>query len=167
VEETDSFGQISMDVVTSVSQLVDIPMAPPDPILGVSEASKSDTRIQVRDSDPGMPIDNNIFSIGYAYNKNNDESRNKERSTEIEGNIKKMLKSTSLHSFTNLNSLDFEYSREPLLKTMETLVVSFPRGSQHLTSEDKSNEIKRPAPSTDGCRVDGYVHVTKVHVAFG
>nr|ACJ84858.1 unknown [Medicago truncatula]AFK38683.1 unknown [Medicago truncatula] len=51
---------------------------------------------------------------------------------------------------------------ESLVKTMETLVASLPTGSQHLALEDKSNGTKRPAPSTGGCRVEGYVRVKKV-----
>jgi len=46
---------------------------------------------------------------------------------------------------------------------METLVASLPTGSQHLALEDKSNGTKRPAPSTGGCRVEGYVRVKKVN----
>lgn len=48
---------------------------------------------------------------------------------------------------------------------MENLVASLPTGSQHLALEDKSNgtdNVKRPAPSTGGCRIEGYVRVKKV-----
>ncbi|CAK8577186.1 unnamed protein product [Lathyrus sativus] len=54
---------------------------------------------------------------------------------------------------------------ESLVKTMEGLVASLPTGSQHLALEDKSNgtdNVKRPAPSTGGCRIEGYVRVKKV-----
>jgi hypothetical protein len=48
---------------------------------------------------------------------------------------------------------------------MESLVADLPTGSQHLALEDKSNgtgNLKRPAPSTGGCRVEGFVRVKKV-----
>ncbi|KAL6530948.1 Protein disulfide-isomerase 5-4 [Orobanche hederae] len=54
---------------------------------------------------------------------------------------------------------------ESLVKTMESLVESLPTGSQHLALEDKSNgteNVKRLAPSTGGCRVEGFVRVKKV-----
>ncbi|KAL2986351.1 hypothetical protein AAZX31_12G201600 [Glycine max] len=54
---------------------------------------------------------------------------------------------------------------DSLVKTMENLVASLPSESQKLPLEDKSNvatNTKRPAPSTGGCRIDGYVRVKKV-----
>lgn len=55
---------------------------------------------------------------------------------------------------------------DSLVKTMETLVASIPRESHKLALEDKSGNrsetAKRPAPSTGGCRIEGYVRVKKV-----
>uniref|UniRef100_A0A0R0H5U3 Thioredoxin domain-containing protein n=1 Tax=Glycine max TaxID=3847 RepID=A0A0R0H5U3_SOYBN len=54
---------------------------------------------------------------------------------------------------------------DSLVKTMENLVASLPSESQKLPLEDKSDVAKnteRPAPSTGGCRIDGYVRVKKV-----
>ncbi|KAI9079173.1 hypothetical protein K1719_034981 [Acacia pycnantha] len=55
---------------------------------------------------------------------------------------------------------------DSLVKTMENLVGSLPSESRKLALEDKSNatgeHAKRPAPSSGGCRVEGYVRVKKV-----
>ncbi|KAK4255657.1 hypothetical protein QN277_008630 [Acacia crassicarpa] len=55
---------------------------------------------------------------------------------------------------------------DSLVKTMENLVESMPSESRKLALEDKSNatgeHAKRPAPSSGGCRVEGYVRVKKV-----
>lgn len=49
---------------------------------------------------------------------------------------------------------------------MEDLIAPLPAGSQKLGLEDKSNNatgnVKRPAPSAGGCRIEGYVRVKKV-----
>ena len=53
---------------------------------------------------------------------------------------------------------------------MENLVASLPSESQKLPLEDKSTVAtnqKRPAPSTGGCRIDGYVRVKKVYSCMG
>lgn len=45
-------------------------------------------------------------------------------------------------------------------------MASLPTGSEKPALEDKSNateNAKRPAPSTGGCRVEGYVRVKKVN----
>ncbi|XP_038897891.1 protein disulfide-isomerase 5-4-like [Benincasa hispida] len=55
---------------------------------------------------------------------------------------------------------------DTLVKTMEDLIAPLPAGSQKLALEDKSNNatgnVKRPAPSAGGCRIEGYVRVKKV-----
>lgn len=55
---------------------------------------------------------------------------------------------------------------DSLVKTMENLVASLPNESRKLALEDKSNatreHAKRPAPSSGGCRIEGYVRVKKV-----
>ncbi|KAE8637502.1 hypothetical protein CSA_004758 [Cucumis sativus] len=55
---------------------------------------------------------------------------------------------------------------DSLVKTMEDLIAPLPAGSQKLALEDKSNNetgnVKRPAPSAGGCRIEGYVRVKKV-----
>ncbi|KAK7405080.1 hypothetical protein VNO78_06264 [Psophocarpus tetragonolobus] len=54
---------------------------------------------------------------------------------------------------------------ESLVKFAEDLVASLPTESQKLALEDKSNasaHAKRPAPSSGGCRIEGYVRVKKV-----
>ncbi|XP_020201988.1 protein disulfide-isomerase 5-4 [Cajanus cajan] len=54
---------------------------------------------------------------------------------------------------------------ESLIKTMEHLVAYLPSESQKLAFEEKSSvarNIKRPAPSAGGCRIEGYVRVKKV-----
>ncbi|XP_028807665.1 protein disulfide-isomerase 5-4 [Neltuma alba] len=55
---------------------------------------------------------------------------------------------------------------DSLVKTMENLVASMPSESRKLALEDKSNatgeHAKRPAPSSGGCRIEGYVRVKKV-----
>ncbi|ESW21705.1 hypothetical protein PHAVU_005G092800 [Phaseolus vulgaris] len=54
---------------------------------------------------------------------------------------------------------------DSLVKTMDNLVASLPTESQKSHSGDKSNlasHIKRPAPSSGGCRIEGYVRVKKV-----
>ena len=52
-------------------------------------------------------------------------------------------------------------------QTMEDLVASLPSESRKLALEDKSNatgeHAKRPAPSSGGCRIEGYVRVKKVN----
>ncbi|KMS98493.1 hypothetical protein BVRB_4g091860 [Beta vulgaris subsp. vulgaris] len=55
---------------------------------------------------------------------------------------------------------------DTLVKFMESLVSSIPLGNQTLALEDKSGNktqnIKRPAPSSGGCRIEGFVRVKKV-----
>ncbi|XVF77603.1 hypothetical protein PTKIN_Ptkin14bG0059200 [Pterospermum kingtungense] len=51
---------------------------------------------------------------------------------------------------------------ETLVETMEGLVASIPTEKRKLALEDISNAIKRPAPLTGGCRIEGYVRVKKV-----
>lgn len=54
---------------------------------------------------------------------------------------------------------------DSLVKTMEDLVAPIPVESQKMALDDKSNmtqNTKRPAPSTGGCRIEGYVRVKKV-----
>nr|XP_023876969.1 protein disulfide-isomerase 5-4-like [Quercus suber]POE80484.1 protein disulfide-isomerase 5-4 [Quercus suber] len=54
---------------------------------------------------------------------------------------------------------------DSLVKTMEDLVAPIPVESQKMALDDKSNmtqNSKRPAPSTGGCRIEGYVRVKKV-----
>jgi hypothetical protein len=52
------------------------------------------------------------------------------------------------------------------LQTMEALVASIPLESKKLALEGKSENVsenaKRPAPLTGGCRIEGYVRVKKV-----
>ncbi|XP_020529735.1 protein disulfide isomerase-like 5-4 isoform X2 [Amborella trichopoda] len=53
-----------------------------------------------------------------------------------------------------------------LVATMESLVAPIPLESHKLALEDKSNRtsdsVKRPAPLTGGCRIEGFVRVKKV-----
>ncbi|KAJ9672052.1 hypothetical protein PVL29_025622 [Vitis rotundifolia] len=55
---------------------------------------------------------------------------------------------------------------DSLVTTMETLVAPIPLESQRLALENKSDStadhIKRPAPRTGGCRIEGFVRVKKV-----
>ncbi|KAL6999353.1 Protein disulfide-isomerase 5-4 [Sarracenia purpurea var. burkii] len=55
---------------------------------------------------------------------------------------------------------------ESLVKTMENLVAPIPLESQQLALEDKNRNVtddaKRPAPLTGGCRIEGFVRVKKV-----
>ncbi|KAL6283887.1 hypothetical protein ACE6H2_014816 [Prunus campanulata] len=55
---------------------------------------------------------------------------------------------------------------DSLVKTMETLVAPIPVEAQKLALEGKSDNgtdnAKRPAPLTGGCRIEGYVRVKKV-----
>ncbi|XP_058210132.1 protein disulfide isomerase-like 5-4 [Rhododendron vialii] len=55
---------------------------------------------------------------------------------------------------------------DTLVKTMEDLVAPIQLESQQLALENKSNDVaenlKRPAPSAGGCRVEGFVRVKKV-----
>ncbi|KAM3696496.1 hypothetical protein ACB098_06G043400 [Castanea mollissima] len=54
---------------------------------------------------------------------------------------------------------------DSLVKTMEDLVAPIPVESHKMALDDKSNmtqNTKRPAPSTGGCRIEGYVRVKKV-----
>lgn len=54
---------------------------------------------------------------------------------------------------------------DSLVKTMEDLVAPIPVESQKMALDDKTNmtqNTKRPAPSTGGCRIEGYVRVKKV-----
>lgn len=49
---------------------------------------------------------------------------------------------------------------------METLVAPIPLESQRLALENKSDNlsdhVKRPAPKSGGCRIEGFVRVKKV-----
>lgn len=53
-----------------------------------------------------------------------------------------------------------------LLQTMEEMIAPIPVESQRLAIEGKSDNVtentKRPAPVTGGCRIEGYVRVKKV-----
>ncbi|CAI0380050.1 unnamed protein product [Linum tenue] len=49
---------------------------------------------------------------------------------------------------------------ETLVQTMENLVAPIP--ALHHKPDNSTQSIKRPAPSTGGCRVEGYVRVKKV-----
>ncbi|CAI0437109.1 unnamed protein product, partial [Linum tenue] len=49
---------------------------------------------------------------------------------------------------------------DTLVQTMETLVAPIP--ALHHKLDNSTQSIKRPAPSTGGCRVEGYVRVKKV-----
>ncbi|CAN0901066.1 Protein disulfide-isomerase 5-4 [Linum grandiflorum] len=49
---------------------------------------------------------------------------------------------------------------ETLVKTMENLVAPIP--AIHHTLDNSTQSVKRPAPSTGGCRIEGYVRVKKV-----
>ncbi|KAF5730571.1 Thioredoxin domain-containing protein putative isoform 1 [Tripterygium wilfordii] len=55
---------------------------------------------------------------------------------------------------------------DSLVKAMESLVSPIQMESQKLALEDKSEKtaekVKRPAPRTGGCRIEGYVRVKKV-----
>ncbi|KAH7675661.1 COPII vesicle protein [Dioscorea alata] len=55
---------------------------------------------------------------------------------------------------------------ESLVAAMEALVRSLPTKSRTLELEDKSdhtvNAVKRPAPLTSGCRIEGFVRVKRV-----
>ncbi|KAI4333822.1 hypothetical protein L6164_018583 [Bauhinia variegata] len=54
---------------------------------------------------------------------------------------------------------------DSLVKFMEDLVTSLPTVSRKLALGDKSNgteSAKRPAPTSSGCRIEGYVRVKKV-----
>ncbi|KAK3021267.1 hypothetical protein RJ639_047258 [Escallonia herrerae] len=51
---------------------------------------------------------------------------------------------------------------ETLVTTMESLVAPISLESRKLALEDKSDDAKRPAPLTGGCRVEGFVRVKKV-----
>lgn len=80
-------------------------------------------------------------------------------------------------SVTHFNS-DFELvnTSEPIkianafelkfasLQTMEALVAPIPLESQKLSLGDNNGteNVKRPAPLTGGCRIEGYVRVKKV-----
>ncbi|PKU69628.1 protein disulfide isomerase-like 5-4 isoform X1 [Dendrobium catenatum] len=59
-----------------------------------------------------------------------------------------------------------ERDTDSLVAAMETLVASIPKVFRELALEDKSeaqnDSVKRPAPSTSGCRVEGFVRVKKV-----
>ncbi|MQL73717.1 hypothetical protein Taro_006072 [Colocasia esculenta] len=59
-----------------------------------------------------------------------------------------------------------ERDTESLIAAMETLVAPVPMESHKLALEDKSNgtidTAKRPAPTTSGCRIEGFVRVKKV-----
>ncbi|KAG0474090.1 hypothetical protein HPP92_015947 [Vanilla planifolia] len=59
-----------------------------------------------------------------------------------------------------------ERDTDSLVSAMETLVASIPKVSHELALEDKSkqqiNAVKRLAPSTSGCRIEGFVRVKKV-----
>ncbi|PKA52611.1 Protein disulfide isomerase-like 5-4 [Apostasia shenzhenica] len=59
-----------------------------------------------------------------------------------------------------------ERDTDSLVAAMETLVASIPKAPHELALEDKSKQqndsVKRPAPSTSGCRVEGFVRVKKV-----
>lgn len=61
------------------------------------------------------------------------------------------------------NPSDMKFSS---LQTMETLVAPIPVEAQKLALEGKSDNgtdnAKRPAPLTGGCRIEGYVRVKKV-----
>ncbi|XP_074290490.1 protein disulfide-isomerase 5-4-like isoform X2 [Silene latifolia] len=55
---------------------------------------------------------------------------------------------------------------ESLVKFFESLLTSIPLENQHPALEDKSDNktqtIKRPAPPSGGCRIEGFVRVKKV-----
>ncbi|XP_074302449.1 protein disulfide-isomerase 5-4-like isoform X2 [Silene latifolia] len=55
---------------------------------------------------------------------------------------------------------------ESLVKFLESLLTSIPLENQHPALEDKSDNktqtIKRPAPPSGGCRIEGFVRVKKV-----
>lgn len=55
---------------------------------------------------------------------------------------------------------------DSLVEFMESLIKPIPLGSQALALEDKSGNktanLKRPAPSAGGCRIEGFVRVKKV-----
>ncbi|KAK9133511.1 hypothetical protein Scep_013039 [Stephania cephalantha] len=55
---------------------------------------------------------------------------------------------------------------DSLVKAMEALVAPLPLESRGLTLDNKSanatDNAKRPAPLTGGCRIEGFVHVKKV-----
>ncbi|XP_038686776.1 protein disulfide isomerase-like 5-4 isoform X2 [Tripterygium wilfordii] len=55
---------------------------------------------------------------------------------------------------------------DSLVKAMESLVSPIQMESQKLALEDKSEKtaekVKRPAPRTGGCRIEGYVRVKKI-----
>ncbi|XP_074310984.1 protein disulfide isomerase-like 5-4 isoform X1 [Silene latifolia] len=55
---------------------------------------------------------------------------------------------------------------ESLVKFFESQLTSIPLEKQHLAIEDKSDNktqnVKRPAPPSGGCRIEGFVRVKKV-----
>ncbi|XP_050367379.1 protein disulfide-isomerase 5-3-like isoform X2 [Argentina anserina] len=53
---------------------------------------------------------------------------------------------------------------DSLVKTMETLVAPIPLESEKLAlgGSNETDNAKRPAPSSGGCRIEGYVRVKKV-----
>lgn len=55
---------------------------------------------------------------------------------------------------------------DSLVEFMESLIKPIPLGNQALALEDKSGNktanLKRPAPSAGGCRIEGFVRVKKV-----
>nr|GLL38369.1 protein disulfide isomerase-like 5-4 [Ipomoea trifida] len=70
------------------------------------------------------------------------------------------------HGHHNHESYYGDRDTDSLVKTMEELVAPIALESQKVTSDSKSVDvtdgIKRPAPVTGGCRVEGFVRVKKV-----
>ncbi|XP_062170072.1 protein disulfide-isomerase 5-4-like [Alnus glutinosa] len=70
------------------------------------------------------------------------------------------------HGHHDHESYHGDRDEDSLVKTMEALVASIPLESKKLALEGKSENVsenaKRPAPLTGGCRIEGYVRVKKV-----
>ncbi|KAK7259959.1 hypothetical protein RIF29_25597 [Crotalaria pallida] len=64
-----------------------------------------------------------------------------------------------VYSTCSMNPMENEVV---VAEMLENLVIALPTESQKPALEDKSHNTKRPAPSSGGCRIEGYVRVKKV-----
>ncbi|KAL4201667.1 hypothetical protein AMTRI_Chr02g259750 [Amborella trichopoda] len=77
-----------------------------------------------------------------------------------------IIKTVVSNSGTIMGTMTMNHIMETETQTMESLVAPIPLESHKLALEDKSNRtsdsVKRPAPLTGGCRIEGFVRVKKV-----
>ncbi|KAL6512044.1 hypothetical protein OROGR_021641 [Orobanche gracilis] len=77
-----------------------------------------------------------------------------------------LLEGQDVHGHHDHKSYYGDRDTDTLVATMESLVVPIPKESDKLSLENKNDNTtdntKRPAPMTGGCRIEGFLRVKKV-----